>query len=256
MLDITMQEYIFGFIPSSLSFNGTTLSIQKSLGNTPLNEVESPSVNLSFINNNAPFYRSIDQGFSQNNNEVKGEDIRSVMMRYKVGAIDTTKTISSNIVYRSGVVSYDIRGPATSIRSIVSGQTTYTVNDYQLNSDRQSITWISSTHPANNASFTVTYDCIFSGYAIASAIMQYLVKYGLSVLQQTLATNNMCIQEAEEVFDISKIYEQQALTVLAVDMLVTYPYSWTWILPPDEVGVPIEEIIFHDLGIVVYSEFL
>jgi hypothetical protein len=256
MLDIAMQDYIFSFIPSTLTYNGASFSIQKSLGTTPLNEVDLPSVNLTFNNNNSLYYRSIDEGFSFENNVIKGEDIRSVMLRYRVGATDATKTISTNIVYRSGISVYDVMGPAISINSITSGQTTYTSTDYELNSDRKSITWTGSNHPANNVSFIVNYSCIVPGYVIASAIMEYLVKYALSNLQQTLAAINLCIDSVEDVMDISKIYEQQALTVLAVDMVITYPFSWTYTLPPEEEAVPMEEIIIHDLGIPVYSEYL
>ena len=49
MIDENVAKLIYNIIPSSLTVHGTTQSIQKTLGEVPLNEISCPTINVSFI---------------------------------------------------------------------------------------------------------------------------------------------------------------------------------------------------------------
>lgn len=242
MLDINLQELIYSYIPTSLTIDDSVFEIQTTLGEVPLNSVECPTVNLSFIGNGTPYFRSIDQTFVADDQQVTGGDIRTVILRYKCGSVNIKKTVQKTIMFRAGQVTYPLQGPVVVINSIEG----FTITDYRLDTTRNSVTWIGQT-PSPDTAFIISYDRIYSGYYLASKIIEYVIKDILGNSRIALATFEVDVLEVNDIVDISSIYSNTALTALAVDVQITYPFKWT---QPTQIGeaVRVEEIRIHDLS--------
>ena len=240
MIDENVAKLIYNIIPSSLTVHGTTQSIQKTLGEVPLNEISCPTINVSFIDG-YPLTRSFDDGYQQiDENTYTETDTRSAIIRYKVGATNITNNTIQTITVVQGQTSYTLYDPVLKINSITNHQNT----DYQLSINRDAVEWLVDN--SSESTFIIDYDWVDASYWVAHNVMDYIVKNILGNFRLLLTPFGVDITNVAQVLDISKIFSNQSLTVLTVDVKITYPFTWTINLDPtSDSMITLNEILLY-----------
>jgi hypothetical protein len=221
MLNEDAFKFIFALIPSSLMIHGSTQSIQKTIGSVPLNDVSCPTINMS-ITEGAPYYQSLDNCFFDDGDLRTEMDIRTAVLKFKVGATDIQNNVTQTISIEPQTNVYALNDPVLQINSVKN----HFSSDYQLTNDRSAIRWLNNI-PALGSTFEINYDWIDSGYWIAHNIMQFIIQNMLGNIRILLEPYNVNVLKVANVVDISKVYANQALTVFMVDVTITYPFTWT-----------------------------
>lgn len=223
ILNLNFKKLLLAEIPSSITIDGHTLPIEKTIGSVPLNKLTLPTINVNFIEN-APYYRSIDDGAVIIDGGFKYNIVNSGIIRYTVGASSVTADTSTTMIYKTGTDLYTLpRVPVVNINNIG----TYVKNiDYRLRSDHASIEWIGNK-PANNASFVVNYKWVNDGYFISHQLIDYLMKDVRGRVFNLITNYNVNIIDFKSVVDISDIYVSDAFNAFSFDFIITYPFTWT-----------------------------
>ena len=224
MLNLNVKKLLVREMPSTLTIDGHVFTINRTLGSTPLNNLSLPTVNLKFIGEGTPWYRSFDDEHTMNDTYNVFKHIYVCTLRYTVAAADTTISDTQSIKYLSGINTYAIaRVPVKDITNIA----TFDKNvDYRLSLDRESVEWIDHT-PAVNSNFTVEYDWIDSGLYISHQLIDYLMKDVHGRVFDLLRPYGIDVIDSKSVIDLSEIYANDALSAFSFDIIITYPYTWT-----------------------------
>lgn len=224
MLNLDVKKLLLRELPASLTIDGYTFSIKRTIGSTPLNELSLPTVNLKFIGEGTPYYRSFDDGHMYNDTMNTYQHTYTCSLRFTVAATDATINTSSSIKYISGTNSYTL--PRVPVVDII-GVTGYVKNtDYRLSTDRTSIEWIGTT-PANNATFVVEYTWINSGFYIANQLVDYIMQDVNGRVFDLLRPYGINIINSKGITDLSNIYTNDSLSAFSFDIVVTYPFTWS-----------------------------
>jgi len=242
MIDENVAKLIFNLIPTTLRVHNSDQIVQRTLGDIPLSEIDCPTVNVSFIDGGS-YSRSIDDNYKQINTYTYQEsDVRSAIIRYKVGATNITNNVTETITIRSAQTVYNFKnGPVLQINSI----TGHAKTDYQLSSDRYSVEWLRNI-PAPGETFVINYDWVDASYWVAHNIMDYIIKNILGNFRLLLNPFGIDIKNVAQVVDLSRIYVNKSLTVLAVDIKITYPFTWTIDFSPySDSMVTLNEILIY-----------
>lgn len=230
MLKPTIRKLIIDQVPESVSVNGHSVTVNKTVGSVPLNPLSVPAVNIKFVAEGTPYYRSIDDQADIVNDVLKEQDVRSVVVRYTVGAKDEVVTSSETFVYSTLQTAYTLSNvPVNQIKSVgsyVNG------TDYKLSPNRDSIIWLKQL--TNNTTFTVTYEWLDSGFFVCSELINFLIKNTFGEFRHILAKNGVNVLRSTGIIDLSDIYANDALSACSCDIVLTYTYSWSRALTEED----------------------
>jgi hypothetical protein len=232
MLNLDVKKlFVASSIPSSLTIDGYSYPIRRTLGSTPIDKLILPTVNVRFFNEDTPYYRSIDDGCKIVDNISTFTNINACTVRYTVATEDFTTTASQSIKYVTGTDVYEILNKP--VIDIVSIGTFVKNTDYKLSNDHTSIEWIGNK-PSNNSTFNVNYKWTNSGYFINHQLTDYLIKYIKGNFLKTLNGYGIGIVDFKGVKDISDVYGSDVLNVFAFDFIITYPFEWNITLTDED----------------------
>jgi hypothetical protein len=242
MLNLDVKKLLLRELPSSLTLDGHSFTIKRTIGSTPLNELSLPTINIKFIGEGAPYYRSFDDGHVYNDTLNKYRHTYTCSLRFTCAAIDTIITTSESIKYVEGTSKYALaRVPILDITSI----TGFVKNtDYRLSSDRTMVEWIGTT-PANNITFTIEYTWINSGFYIANQMIDYIMQDVNGRVFDLLRPYGINIINSKGIVDLSDIYTNDALSAFSFDIIITYPFAWSTSIASDD--ATLAETIILDL---------
>jgi len=243
MLNLDVKKLLIREMPSSLTIDGHVFTIKKTTGSTPLNELTLPTINLKFIGEGTPYYRSFDDDHIINDTLNQYQHTCVCTLRFTIAASDSIISASDSIKYLSGTNSYTLqRVPVLDITS-VTGFVKDT--DYQLSADRTAIEWIGTT-PTVNANFTVNYQWINSGFYISHQILDYIMKDINGRVFNLLTPYGINVINYKGAVDLSDIYTNDALSAFSFDIVITYPFTWTTLIENSEIAETIELDLYVD----------
>jgi len=224
MLNTDIKKLLLSVTPSNLTIDGHTFTITKTLGSVPLNELTLPTINIKFIGEGTPSYRSMDDGAIITDNVTSYVNTDMCTIRYTVAASDVVIETTETITYKTGTDIYQLhRVPSIDILSVG----TFIKNtDYKLSTDHTSIQWIGSK-PANNVPFTVRYTWSNSGYYISNQLIEYLAKDIRGRIFDLIKVYGINIIDFKGLKDISDIYVSDVFNAFTFDFIITYPFTWT-----------------------------
>jgi len=234
MLSLEIKKLLLRSIPSTITVDGHQFAINRTIGSTPLNTLTLPTINLKFIGEGTPYYRSFDDEHIMNDTVNTYKNTYVCTLRYTIAATDTVISTTQSIKYLDGVNTYPIeRVPVLDITNI----TGYEKNiDYRLNASHESITWIGDT-PAVNANFTVEYDWIDSGLYIVSQFTEYLMKDVQGRVFDLLKPYGINMIGSKGGQDLSDIITNDALNAFSFDITITYPFTWTTTITTEDASI-------------------